>query len=163
MADELSSPPGRVVARLARQLELAVATADLTLSQYRVLGILGDGREAASALAYKLAVSRPSITGVIDGLVARGLVTRDHDALDRRRIGLDLTVEGKRLMALADDEVDRRLGEIAAFAAGGEEQAYAGLDAWQVALDGFLAHRLCTRQNAAAAAADADARAGVAT
>jgi long-chain acyl-CoA synthetase len=157
MADELSLPPGRVVARLARQLEVALATVDLTLSQYRVLGILGDGREAASALAYKLAVSRPSITGVIDGLVARDLVTRDHDALDRRRIGLDLTDEGKRLMALADAEVDRRLGEIAAFAPGGGEQAYAGLDAWRVGLDGFLAECMCARRNAADAA-----RAGVA-
>ena len=44
MADELPEQPGRVVARLARQVELAVATVDLTLSQYRVLGILGDGK-----------------------------------------------------------------------------------------------------------------------
>jgi long-chain acyl-CoA synthetase len=159
MADELSSRPGRVVARLARQVELAVATVDLTLSQYRVLGILGDGREAASALAYKLAVSRPSITGVIDGLVARGLVTRDHDPLDRRRIGLDLTGEGKRVMALADAEVDRRLGEIATFATGDGDDAYAGLDAWRGALDGFLADRLCARRDAS----DAEVRAGVAT
>jgi hypothetical protein len=32
---------------MARHVELAVATVDLTLSQYRVLGTLGDGREAA--------------------------------------------------------------------------------------------------------------------
>ena len=31
-------------------------------------------------LADKLAVSRPSVTGVVDGLVARGLVQRDPDA-----------------------------------------------------------------------------------
>jgi DNA-binding MarR family transcriptional regulator len=57
---------GHVIARLARQVELAAATADLTLSQYRALALLGEGREAASALAEKLAVSRPSVTGVID-------------------------------------------------------------------------------------------------
>jgi len=154
MADELPSPPGRVIARLARQVELAVTTVDLTLSQYRVLGILGDGREAASVLASKLAVSRPSITGVIDGLVARGLVTRDHDPLDRRRIGLDLTVEGKRVLALGDGEVERRLAEIVTFASGGEDRAYAALEAWQVALDGFLADRICARRAASEEAAE---------
>ena len=81
--------PGRTIARLARQVELAVSSLDLTLSQYRVLGILGDGQEAASALAEKLAVSRPSVTGVVDGLVARGLVSRgpawERSEADRRR------------------------------------------------------------------------------
>src|SRR5262249_10526085 len=62
--------PGRIVARLARQIEVALAKVDLTLSQYRVLIHLCEGREAASGLADKLAVSRPSITGVVDGLVA---------------------------------------------------------------------------------------------
>ena len=78
MAPEVSPPAlGRVVARLARQVELALATVDLTLPQYRVLILLGEGKEAASALADKLAVSRPSVTGVVDGLVARGLVQRE--------------------------------------------------------------------------------------
>ncbi len=71
---------------MARQVELAVATVDLTLAQYRVLGVLGEGREAASRLADKLGVSRPSVTGVVDGLVVRGLVCRDPDAGDRRRV-----------------------------------------------------------------------------
>src|ERR1700733_1949658 len=102
MAAELPEHPGRVVARLARQVELAAATVELTLSQYRVLGILGDGREAASVLADKLAVSRPSVTGVIDGLVARGLVRRDPDETDRRRIDLGLTDDGRRVLARAD-------------------------------------------------------------
>lgn len=154
MASELSPTatttrtPGRAIARLARQVELALASADLTLSQYRVLGILGDGREAASVLASKLAVSRPSITGVIDGLVARGLVTRDHDSLDRRRIGLGLTTEGERLMALADVEIDRRLSQIASFAPAGAEHAYEAVGAWEAALDGFLADRVCALRNA---------------
>ena len=65
MAYEPPRHPGRTIARLARQVELAVSSLDLTLSQYRVLGILGDGHEAASVLADKLAVSRPSVTGVV--------------------------------------------------------------------------------------------------
>jgi len=104
--------PGRTIARMARQVECAVATADLTLAQYRVLGILGEGREAASALAEKLAVSRPSVTGVVDGLVARGLVHRGPADGDRRRVDIDLTAAGRELLAAADDAVDARLDRI---------------------------------------------------
>jgi long-chain acyl-CoA synthetase len=107
-----SSHPGRTIARLARQVECAVATVDLTLSQYRVLGILGEGREAASALADKLAVSRPSVTGVVDGLVARGLVRRGQADGDRRRVDIDLTDSGRALLAAADGAVDARLDRI---------------------------------------------------
>jgi long-chain acyl-CoA synthetase len=107
-----SSHPGRTIARLARQVECAVATVELTLSQYRVLGILGEGREAASVLADKLTVSRPSVTGVVDGLVARGLVRRDPADGDRRRVDIDLTESGRDLLGAADAAVDQRLERI---------------------------------------------------
>jgi long-chain acyl-CoA synthetase len=150
MAAELPDHPGRVVARLARQVELAAATDELTLSQYRVLGILGDGREAASVLADKLAVSRPSVTGVIDGLVARGLVRRDPDETDRRRIDLGLTNDGRRLLAQADAEVERRLTEIAGHAEPGTDDPFAGLGPWRAALDAYRSARHAGRMAASA-------------
>jgi long-chain acyl-CoA synthetase len=105
--------PGHTLARVARQVELAVTTANLTLAQYRVMAILGDGCEAASVLADKLAVSRPSITGVVDGLVTRGLVRRDHTAEgDRRRVDVGLTTAGRELLAAADVAVEQRLERI---------------------------------------------------
>jgi long-chain acyl-CoA synthetase len=104
--------PGHTIARLARQIELAVATVDLTLPQYRVLGILGDGCEASSKLAEKLAVSRPSVTGVVDGLVTRGLVRRDHIADDRRRVDVGLTDAGRLVLAAADAAVEQRIERI---------------------------------------------------
>lgn len=97
---------------MARQVELAVATVNLTLAQYRVMAILGDGCEAASVLAEKLAVSRPSITGVVDGLVTRGLVRRDHTEDDRRRIDVGLTDTGRALLSAADAAVEQRLERI---------------------------------------------------
>ncbi len=112
MGAELPIRTGRIIARLARQVELAVGTVDLTLAQYRVLGILGDGCEAASTLAKKLAVSRPSVTGVVDGLVARGLVIRGGDESDRRRVSVDLTDEGRRVLAEADAAVSTRFERI---------------------------------------------------
>jgi long-chain acyl-CoA synthetase len=145
----LESPehPGRVVARLARQVELAVATVDLTLPQYRVLILLGEGKEAASALAEKLAVSRPSVTGVVDGLVARGLVQRDHDPDDRRRVGHALTQSGRRLLQSADAEVERRLSEIAAHRPEGAAATFEGLGPWREALDAYRAARRARTQD----------------
>ena len=103
--------PGHTLAHIARIVERAVATTDLSLSQYRVLATLGEGQEAASRLAEKLAVSRPSITGVVDGLVARGLVQRRADASDARRTQVAITTLGRA--ALDADRAAREgwLGE----------------------------------------------------
>jgi long-chain acyl-CoA synthetase len=114
VATESPAPthPGHTLAHIARIVERAVATTDLSLSQYRVLATLGEGQEAASRLAEKLAVSRPSITGVVDGLVARGLVAREHTSCDRRRIDVGLTEAGRQLLARADTAVEERLERI---------------------------------------------------
>ena len=139
-----------MVARLARQVELAVATVELTLPQYRIMILLAEGKEAASALAEKLAVSRPSVTGVVDGLVARGLVERHQVADDRRRVGHDLTDDGRQLLERADAEVERRLGEIAAHRPDGAEAAFQGLVPWREALDGYRLARRARVQRAEA-------------
>jgi long-chain acyl-CoA synthetase len=146
VAAELPAHPGRVIARLARQVELAAATVDLTLSQYRALSLLAEGKEAASALADKLAVSRPSVTGVVDGLVVRGLVERHHDDGDRRRIGLDLTSEGARLLAAADDEIKRRLEDVASH---GPQPGFESLTPWREALDAYRAAKHAAKVGAA--------------
>ena len=88
---------------------------DLTLPQYRVLGILAEGSAAASGLAGRLAVRPSSVTAIIDGLLARGLVDRRHEEGDRRRIALRLTDEGARTVAEADLAVDAYLASIAAY------------------------------------------------
>ena len=104
---------GRVAAWLSKRVEVALAGLDLTLPQYRVLGILAEGSAAASGLADRLAVRRPSITALIDGLVARGLVDRRQEDADRRRVALRLTEDGIRTLAEADRAVDDYLVSIA--------------------------------------------------
>lgn len=151
MPPESPERPGRILARLARQVELAAATADLSLAQYRLLILLSEGKEAASALADKLAVSRPSVTGVVDGLVARGLVERDHDVDDRRRVGHALTAEGRRVLAAADAEVERRLNEILSHRPESSAAAAAGLGPWEEALDAQRAARRAQRARQAEA------------
>jgi long-chain acyl-CoA synthetase len=138
MGIEPSPRPGRTAARLARQLELALAEVDLSLPQYRILILLDEGKVEASALADKLTVSRPSVTAVVDGLVTKGLVERHHDSGDRRRVGHDITPEGRLVLQRADQSVDGRLSAIASMI---EEpattEAFLGLDCWRLALDAY--------------------------
>jgi long-chain acyl-CoA synthetase len=125
----------RAVARLAKQVEVAITPLDLSLPQYRVLALLGDGSTASSVLARQLAVSPPTVTAVVDGLVARALVERRADPEDRRRLTLLLTRDGKRVLAAADAAAEARLDEIAAFLDEPTEALTSGLEHWNLALD----------------------------
>jgi long-chain acyl-CoA synthetase len=114
---------------------VALTTVDLTLPQYRVLGILAEGSAAASGLADRLAVRRPSITALIDGLVARGFVDRRQEDTDRRRVALRLTDEGARTLAAADRAVDDYLVSIAGHLPDKEEaMALRSLELWARAM-----------------------------
>jgi long-chain acyl-CoA synthetase len=133
--DERVSPVlgsyGRVAAWLSKRVEVALATVDLTLPQYRVLGILAEGSSAASGLADRLAVRRPSITAIVDGLVARGLVDRRQEEDDRRRVSLRLTPAGARILAEADEVVDANLAAMAAHLPSRDEAtALRSLELW---------------------------------
>ncbi len=128
----------RTVARLARQVEVALATVELTQPQYRILALLSEGSAAATALARRLAVSRPSVTALVDGLVARGYVARGSDPQDRRRVTHVLTPQGRRILARADDAATERLAEIARHVAPPQvAAARAGLAGWREALDAY--------------------------
>ena len=133
------------MARLGRHVEVALSRVDLTTAQYRALVQLDEGAEAPSSLATQLAVTKPSITGVVEGLLQRGLVDRTASTEDRRRISVDLTDEGRRVLALADQAVGARLDEILA-EIDDHQAALAGLERWRAAMD---AHRLRRRADKA--------------
>jgi long-chain acyl-CoA synthetase len=98
-----------VLARLSRIVEHALGVEDLTLPQYRLLAFLDQGDWAASALADRLDVSRPSITALVDGLVRRGLVERRTATDDRRRVEHVLTADGKTALRAGDRRADGAL------------------------------------------------------
>jgi DNA-binding MarR family transcriptional regulator len=126
---------GRVAAWLSKRVEVALAQVELTLPQYRVLGILAEGSAAASGLADRLAVRRPSITALVDGLVARGFVDRRQEDTDRRRVELRLMPEGVATLARADAAVDEYLVAIAGHLPDKEEaMALRSLELWARAM-----------------------------
>ena len=120
------------LARLAKAAEIALGSVDLSLPQYRVLVFLSEhDAAAASALASRLDVTRPTITAIVDGLVARGLVERRAARTDRRRVEHHLTVAGEQLLAAGDDAVVVRLGAIAGHLAPDQaDEAATGLIRW---------------------------------
>jgi DNA-binding MarR family transcriptional regulator len=85
--------PTLTIARLNRVLENHAAS-ELTMPQYRVLGLLSSGHERATELASKLAVTKPTLTSLIDGLVDRGYVAREGADGDRRAVRLVITPAG---------------------------------------------------------------------
>jgi DNA-binding MarR family transcriptional regulator len=71
----------------------------LTLQQLRVMHILYcDGPTRVSTLAHQLEVSTPTVTGILDRLVQRGMTARDDDPSDRRVVLNLLTPLGLRVI-----------------------------------------------------------------
>jgi long-chain acyl-CoA synthetase len=127
---------GRTAAWLAKQVEIGLGTADLSLPQYRVLSMLEGTSALSSDLAERLAVRPPTVTAVVDGLVARGLVERRTVEADRRRVDHVLTDHGRKVLATADAAVNARLCEIAGHLDSEAEtdRAFEGLTLWRRAL-----------------------------
>ena len=107
----------RGLVRLSRQVEITLGEFQLSVSQFRVLDRLCGGRAAGRNLAEWLAVKPPSITALVDGLVARGLVRREGDPSDRRRVSHELTASGRVLHAEALDALAARLSHLLSFVA----------------------------------------------
>lgn len=139
MADE----PTLTIVRLHRALEHTPDT-ELTLPQYRILGLLSLGDERASALAHRLAVSRPTITALADSLVERGLIGREVDADDRRAVTLSVTPAGRRAVEATGAALRGTLEDIVARCAD-PDAVRAAIDQLTQAVDAWWEDRLVAR------------------
>ena len=83
---------------LRRIQRLTIHESGLTPSQYQVLHTLWDRDEMPfKDLASACYCTRPTITGLIDGLERKGLVSRKPNPEDRRSLLAGLTDEGRAL------------------------------------------------------------------
>jgi DNA-binding MarR family transcriptional regulator len=108
----------RRVNRFQRAGDLDDATVgELTVAQIRVLFRLRNrGPMPSSTLASGLGVTLPTVTSVIDRLVAKLLVERSDDPGDRRRVIVGLTADGREIVERIQQgrraRLSRAIGEL---------------------------------------------------
>jgi DNA-binding MarR family transcriptional regulator len=123
----------RTLSFVARTLERSLE--DMTLPQFRVLTFLSTSPERASEIAEKAGVTRPSLTGVIDGLTAHGWVRRVEVDGDRRGVGLEITPAGRRALTTASAQAADQLADVVGHVSPGDQQRVLdGLEALSRAL-----------------------------
>jgi len=100
------APPSLLYA--VKQVELAVRShlddllrpAGITALQYTALTVLQRGQEVTAAqLARNSFVTTQSMADLVAALERRGLISRERDEKDRRRVTLSLTAQGEQLLA----------------------------------------------------------------
>ncbi len=97
------------MAALGRLADVAFDEATVTPTQYRILQHLAQGRTIQSDLAFRLSISKQSVTRVVDTLVAQGCITRREDPADRRRVIHAITARGRRTLEKTDAILERYL------------------------------------------------------
>jgi len=92
--------------RITRSIDLhsreLASTFGLTGPQLVCLRVIGQHKSLTpSKLAQEVSLSQATITGIIDRLAARQLVTRDRSATDRRLVSVEITAAGRDLIRAA--------------------------------------------------------------
>lgn len=103
------------IRRLERRSSAGNVTGcDITPAQGALVhevALAGSVGTTTGALAGRLRISNSAVTQLVDGLAASGVVRRDEDSEDRRRVKIRLTEHGKRLYRQFDEA---RLAQTAA-------------------------------------------------
>jgi len=117
-ADECAAGLLEVVPQIMRVMRGEMRShrgGELSVPQFRTLAYLN--RCPGSALldvTAHIGLMAPSMSKLIDGLIARKLVTRRESSADRRRVTLSLTAQGKAILERARKHTRIRLGEMLA-------------------------------------------------
>lgn len=86
---------------------------DLSVPQFRTLAVVYHEPGASlSQVAEHLGLTLPSMSRVVDGLVARALLARETCAADRRRLGLSVTPAGRSVFMAVRKLAQARLAEM---------------------------------------------------
>jgi DNA-binding MarR family transcriptional regulator len=107
-----------VLLHLNRHLRREVHTSGVSAGQLSLLGLIeGNPGIRVAELATREGMSMPSVCSHIDRLEASGLVTRRQAEGDRRRVDLEVTAEGHRVLKVIRTKrtawLSARLGKLA--------------------------------------------------
>ncbi len=113
---EIADLLGQVVRQLHRGTSEALAPLGLSRVQARVVRLLADGPLRMATIAERLSVVPRTVTDLVDGVEAAGLVVRRPDPEDRRSTFVALTPEGRLLLDRLDvarrDSAERAVGRL---------------------------------------------------
>jgi DNA-binding MarR family transcriptional regulator len=96
--------------RIRTSADAALRQSGLSLSSYKLMRALEDSDQSMREVSEILQVSPRTVTDMIDGLEARGLVARRAHPADRRITLLHLTEDGQRQLATAKALADQSHG-----------------------------------------------------
>lgn len=82
--------------RIIRSEMRGLASPELTVAQFRILTRLQQGQQSNKQLAEWMGISPATLCRIVDNLVRRGFVSRQHSQKDRREVVLVLTMKGKK-------------------------------------------------------------------
>jgi DNA-binding MarR family transcriptional regulator len=129
IADALA---GAVESNLRQQFGLSIGRFSLLMILHRH----SDSELTPSDLARRAAVTRATVTGLLDGLEEEGLVERRAHSTDRRRVALKLTQAGKAFIARLIPAYAPRLSAVASGLSEQERRQFLRLlDKIQLGLD----------------------------
>ncbi len=98
-ADEILIALRRIVRAIDLHSRKLLREVGLTGPQLLVLSRVGRvGTATGSNLARSVSLSQSTVTGILDRLEERGLVTRTRSAIDRRRLEIRLTPAGSSVL-----------------------------------------------------------------
>ena len=109
-----------LIARLNRRLEDELAErlrlGGIPVEQFRILEALSQrGAQTMGELAAAALVEKPTLTKIVDRMVAAGLVFRAPDTQDRRRVMIEMAPEGIAVygrLAGVSEAQERRVAEL---------------------------------------------------
>jgi DNA-binding MarR family transcriptional regulator len=106
-------PGVRLVVSLYREFEQVARRGDLSMAQYRTLLYLLGGSRRAGELAAANAVTKPTVSSMINGLRQQGWVTDAVDETgDGRVTRVELTAAGRDRLGRFETELADRMEEL---------------------------------------------------
>lgn len=99
-----------------RRMGALVEPHGVTLQQYNVLRILrgAGGPLPTLEVGERMVEQAPGVTRLLDRIEAKGLVSRERCAEDRRQVLVSITPAGLALLAALDERVDREDDDVLA-------------------------------------------------
>ncbi|MBL7130532.1 MAG: MarR family transcriptional regulator [Candidatus Omnitrophica bacterium] len=122
VAREVSALVPKLISSIKGNLMLSEV---VTTQQMITILLLSEiGTSKVSAIAKRMGVSPPTITGIVDRLQKSGYVNRFRDSKDRRVVFVKLTKKGHKFVEKLKKTIQRRWSQILVYLTDEERLAY---------------------------------------